>query len=162
MNNLVVFYSWTGKTKVVAEELARIMGAELKEIEEVKPRKGFMGSALAALLNLKSAIKPMNLRMQDYENVFIGTPIWASRITPAINAFLGSVDLRGKNVYLFVTQGDDKLPDQLVITFCQKVSRFGGKPMDSINFRTEMKKELSPESVTETVGAWLKKNGITG
>ena len=160
MKNLVVFYSWTGSTRVAARELARIMGAELIEIEEKKPRKSFMGSAFAAIMNMKSPIKPLSISAQEYDNILIGTPVWASRLAPAINTFLSTVDLRGKNVYLFVTQADNKLPEALTTAFNDKASRYGARPQGSVSFQTVMKKELLPEAVAPAAEAWLKKCGL--
>ena len=34
--------------------------------------------------------------------IFLGTPIWASRPTPAINAFISKANLANKKVVLFV------------------------------------------------------------
>jgi flavodoxin len=39
MNSIVVFYSLTGKTKLVAESIAKTLGVEVFEIQELVERK---------------------------------------------------------------------------------------------------------------------------
>jgi len=108
MKALVVYYSWTGKTELVATSISKVLNADLGKIEEVKSRKGFFGfisGGYGAAKGKCSRIKPLNLNLNNYELIFLGTPVWALRPTPAINAFISKVDFKGKEVVLFVTMG---------------------------------------------------------
>lgn len=108
MKTLVVYYSWRGRTELVATSISKILDADLRKIEEVKDRKrvfGFMSAGYNALKGKCSRIKPLNLNLNNYDLIFLGTPVWAARPTPAINTFISSSNFNGKEVVLFVTMG---------------------------------------------------------
>jgi flavodoxin len=158
MKDLVVFYSWTGNTRVVASELAAKTGADLKEIEEVKPRKkiiGFITGAFQAVTGRKSKIKPLDFNPDEYDRLFIGSPVWASHNAPAINSFLSVAGLKGKKVYLFFTLADDKPPVTAIASLTKKIAEQGGEVIDTLAVRTEMNKTLTPEKVSPKVTEWL-------
>jgi len=96
MKSLVVYYSLTGKTKLVAQAIAQALSATLVEIAETKPRR--RGPSLYAIggfeakMNKRSRISPIDTDLERYERVFIGSPIWNSRPVPAINAFIYDMD----------------------------------------------------------------------
>jgi len=61
MKSLVVFYSLTGKTKLVAQTIAEALQVDLVEVEEVKPKRGFATyfiGGFAATNNKGSKISP--------------------------------------------------------------------------------------------------------
>lgn len=41
----------------------------------------------------------------EYDNVFIGTPIWLGTYAPAYNIFLAENKIDRKNIYLFACHG---------------------------------------------------------
>jgi flavodoxin len=105
---LIVYYSWKGKTELVATSISRILDADLRKVEEVKRRKGFFGfmsGGCSALRGKCSRIKPLDLNLNNYDLIFLGTPVWALRPTPAINALISKVDFKGRDIVLFVTMG---------------------------------------------------------
>ena len=163
MKNLVVYYSWTGNTEVAAKELHKLVGGELVKLEEIKERKmriGFAGAAFSAVLGMKSRLKSVNFNVKDYDNVFIGSPVWASRCTPAINTFLSKAGLNGKKVFLFVTLADDKIPTKVFSFLEKKVEKRGGKVVDSISIMTCMNSVIEPESARSLLSQWIKKPGL--
>lgn len=107
MKVLIVYYSLTGKTELVAKAIANILNAELRKVEEVKRRKiiGHFSGGFSAAKGACSEIKTMDFDIQDYDLVFIGTPVWAIKPTPAINAFISKTDFKDKEVVIFVTMG---------------------------------------------------------
>jgi len=108
MKALIVYYSWRGKTELVATSISKILDADLRKIEEVKSRKGFFGfisGGYGAVKGKCSRIKPLNLNLNNYNLIFLGTPVWALRPTPAINALISKVDFKGRELVLFVTMG---------------------------------------------------------
>ncbi len=158
MKNLIVYYSWTGNTEVVAKELHGLIGGDIDRIEEVKERKkgiGFFTGVFGALKGSKSRIKPMNFSPDEYDNIFIGGPIWASNCAPAINSYLSSADLKGKNVYLFITKADEKVPQNAIASISKKVEKRGGKVIDSISITTVMKSVIAPDAAREPLKKWV-------
>jgi len=105
MKILVVYYSWSGKTELVANSISKVLNADLKKIEEVKKRRRFfiyISGGYSAIKGKCSRIKPLNFNLNSYDLIFLGTPVWASRPTPAINTFISKANLAHKKVVLFV------------------------------------------------------------
>ncbi len=104
-DTLIVYYSRTGKTRMVAEKLADMLDADIEEIREVKGRSGRMGWFVGVKDSLLD--KPAELTsehtVEPRKLVIIGMPVWASAPPPAIRAFLGRYDLAGKTVCAFCT-----------------------------------------------------------
>lgn len=161
MKNLVVYYSWTGNTEVAAKVIHDIAGGDIIKIEEVKQRKagaGFMGAAVSAIFGLKSRIKPMDFSLKKYDNIFLGSQVWAAHTVPAINTFLKKADLNNKKVYLFITKADEKVPQQVIDSISERVQKKGGRVIDSYSITTVMKSIIKPEDVKEGLSQWT--NGL--
>ena len=115
MSSLVVYYSRSGKTKVVAEKIAEVLNADNEEIVDLKDRKGWIGflkSGFDATIGRETRIEEMKKSVSDYDLVVMGTPIWNSRPTPAIRTFISQNDFSERNVAIFCTcegMGQDKI-----------------------------------------------------
>ena len=110
MKSLVVYYSLTGKTKLVAEAIAEALNATLVQIEERRPIPFpfvYLSGGFRAFTNRGSKICPIDVDLKQYERIFIGSPIWASRPTPAINSFIYQTNFEGRSVIPFFTMGGD-------------------------------------------------------
>lgn len=111
---LVVYFSPTGTTKRKAEELAKIKGADLYEIEpEVKYTSADLNwndskSRSSVEMHDKSsrpAIKDNDPHLEKYDKIYIGFPIWWYIAPTIINTFLEKYDFSNKEVVLFATSG---------------------------------------------------------
>lgn len=159
MKNLVVYYSWTGNTEVVAKEVHKLVGGDLQKLEEDKRRTtgiGFMGAAFSALTGMKSRLKPMDLTLKEYDNIFLGAQVWASHSTPAINSFIDKAQLKDKRVYLFLTKADDKVPQKVIDSITKRIEKRGGKAVGCFSLTTHMGSVLTPDAVKEPVAGWIK------
>ncbi len=106
MKNVILYYSRTGKTRFLAEKLQQELGGDLVEIRDLKKRKGpfgFLRGAWDAYLGLNTEVAPSGFDLSKYELIILGTPVWASSPTPALNTFLQTCNLMDKKVSLFVT-----------------------------------------------------------
>jgi len=102
---LVVYYSRTGKTRMVAEKLAALLGADLEEITERKRRGGplgFLGACRDAFFGGRGDLMAAPAT-EGRQIVLVGTPVWAGGPTPAVRAFLAGAGLAGKRVCAFCT-----------------------------------------------------------
>jgi len=138
MKALVVYYSSTGKTELVAKAIAKILNADIWKIEELK-KKGvfarYISGAISAAKGEYSEIKPIDHNIGDYDLIFIGTPVWAFKPTPAINAFISKANFKDKKVIIFVTMrgmGGKSAIRALVDAIESK----GGKIINSFGIRT--------------------------
>ena len=106
MKSLVVYYTRTGNAKFVAETIAAELGSDIEELVDLKKRAGKIGWMMAgkdATQEKQTQIGPTTRVPQDYDLIILGTPIWASKPTPAIRTYIAKNDLSGKNVALFFT-----------------------------------------------------------
>jgi len=84
MKCIILYYSRSGNTRVVANALARELGCDIEEIVDDKKRTGVVGSAGAYLSrSKKTSIKEIESKLDDYDVVIVGTPIWWYTISPA-------------------------------------------------------------------------------
>ena len=108
MSRLVAYYSRTGNTKFVAEEIAKQLGADLCEIRDKKKREGklnYLGCGKDAMQENLTEIE-ISKPIEKYDFVVVGSPVWAGKITPAIRKFLVSNDFSNKQVAVFITLDD--------------------------------------------------------
>ena len=113
---LVAFFSATGKTKTVAENLAKAIDADLYEIvpEEAytKADLNWMDENSRSSVEMKvdTSIRPAigSAKIDDigqYDVIFLGFPIWWYKAPTIVNTFLEGYDLAGKKIVLFATSG---------------------------------------------------------
>lgn len=165
-NGIILFYSWTGNTEVVAREIQAQTGWDLRRVEEVKTRQ--LGSipmaAMGGFFHLKSAIKPLDVTLENYDHVILGAQIWAGNMTPPIRSLLSKVNLKGKKVWFFMTHADDKPPQKVIESITSLVGRKGGTVAGTLTVTAKMiandseeqrAQILTPEQVREDVRAWL-------
>jgi len=110
MKSLVVYYSLTGKTKLVAQTIAEALNATLLEITERRPMPlpfVYVSGSFRAFLNWGSKINPIDVDLKEYERIFIGSPIWASRPAPAVNSFIYQTNFGNRSIIPFFTMGGD-------------------------------------------------------
>ncbi len=162
-NGAIIYYSWIGNTKVVAEEIQRLTGLDILKIEEKKERKlgNIMGAAMSAFLGFQSSIKSMDFTLQKYDNVFIGTPVWGGKTTPAINKFLSKANFNGKSIWLFITKADEKVPQKVIDSITSRVEKRGGKVIDCLSLTTKWDPKTNIPMTADEMGSgiqeWIKK-----
>lgn len=111
---LVVYFSATGTTKGKAEILAKVLGADLKEIVPAERYtaadldwhdKKSRSSVEMADKSSRPAMTTKIANMADYDTVFVGFPIWWYVAPTIVNTFLEAHDLAGKRIVSFFTSG---------------------------------------------------------
>ena len=134
MKPLVVYYSLTGKTKLVSQVIAEALNATLLEIKETKPRKlwpfVYLTGGFAAITNRGSEINPIDVDLKQHETIFIGSPIWASRPAPAINSFIYKTNFEGRSIIPFFTMGGNN-SEKALANIKAKIERSQGKAAGS-------------------------------
>ena len=110
MSPLVVYYSYSGITRRLAEDIALITDGDLREL---KPQKPYSFSYNTAVKEAREEIEkgycpPLIQGAETIENaevVFIGSPNWLKTFAPPVLSFLRTVDLSGKTIIPFCTHG---------------------------------------------------------
>ena len=112
MKALVVYYSRTGITKKAAELLATKLCTECIEIVDTNKRKGiwgFINSGREVAMGKLANINPIDKDLSTYDCVVVCTPIWASKISSPVRAFMAMYGKQLKGtVYIFTSGGEAK------------------------------------------------------
>ena len=111
---LVLYYSQTGNTKAVAQEIATALGADMEEIVPVEPYGGTYEETIQRCIREREEgilppIQPVNASIADYDVVFVGYPVWFGTCALPMLTCLGETDLAGKKVVPFCTFGSGGL-----------------------------------------------------
>jgi flavodoxin len=130
MKSLVVYYSLTGKTRLVSRVMADALNAKSVEIKETRPRQGgfsvYVMGGFGAFMNKGSKIKPVDINLKQFDRIFIGSPNWASRPAPAVNEFIYNADFDGRSVIPFFTMGGNNA-EKALANVRAKIEKSGGK-----------------------------------
>jgi len=114
---LVTYFSASGVTAKIAEQLSEAIGADLHEI---RPKVSYTQADLnwrdenaRSTVEMKNkSIRPEiaedKISIAEYDTVFVGFPIWWYVAPTIINTFLEAHDFSGKTVVIFATSGGSK------------------------------------------------------
>ena len=113
MKTLVAYFSVQGTTAGIARKLADHLGADLFEIMPLHPYTDAdirYTNPLARCNKEKFSKKDVPVRgkvenFAEYDEVFLGFPIWYGAAPNVVNTFCKEYDWTGKRVYAFATSG---------------------------------------------------------
>ena len=111
---LVLYYSQTGNTKAVAEEIANKLGADIEEITMVDPYDPDFQATIDRCKKdqeqgILPEILPVKADIANYDVIFLGFPVWFGTYAPPVTTFLNSADFNGKKIVPFCTFGSGGL-----------------------------------------------------
>jgi flavodoxin len=106
MKTLIVFYSFEGSTRLIAQSMAQEIQADLLELVVDQPPgpKGFMKylwGGRQVMMKAMPRLRALDKNPADYQRLIIGTPVWAFSFVPALKFFLKTQSLCQKNIALF-------------------------------------------------------------
>ena len=104
-----------GNTEIIAEMIAEKTGATLLQ---VKPATDYPRSYDECLKvakkelaqNARPEIKPMDINPEEFDEIYIGYPVWLNDLPMPMYTFLEKYNLKGKLVHPFVTHEGTGLP----------------------------------------------------
>lgn len=111
---LVCYFSATGTTKRVAEEIAKSVDGDLFEIEPVEKytsedldwtNKSSRSTVEMEDVNSRPSIVKKVDNLGNYKKVIVGFPVWWYCEPSIIDTFMEENNFNGKSVYVFVTTG---------------------------------------------------------
>jgi flavodoxin len=111
---LVLYYSQNGSTQAVAQQISTLLGADMEAIVVQDPYNGNFQETIERCLKEKAEgilpeIQPLSAKIQDYDIIFLGYPVWFGTYAPPVAALLEQVDLSGKKVVPFCSFGSGGL-----------------------------------------------------
>lgn len=112
---LVVYYSYAGHTRLLAEHVAQAARADLEELHGVDEPVGVgLEHRLWSLRYLILARKPLlaTLRYDPaaYDLLLIGSPVWMGSFAPVVRSYLTTAPLAGRTVALFCSYNSSPGP----------------------------------------------------
>ena len=121
---LVVYFSATGNTKHVAQQIAALADADICEITPTKPYShadldwNNQQSRSSVEMNNPEArpeIKAISTDVSKYDYIFLGYPIWWDLAPRTVNSFIEATDLAGKTVIPFATSGSSAIANSVAV-----------------------------------------------
>lgn len=121
---LVAYFSASGVTEKAAQRLAKAIGADLFEIKPVQPytredldwtNKNSRSTVEMNDRSSRPAITEKLANMSDYDEIFIGFPIWWYVAPRIIDTFVESYDFSGKTLIPFATSGSSGMGKTLSV-----------------------------------------------
>ncbi len=155
---LVVYFSCTGTTELVAEYITEILGADSYRIV---PENPYTEADLAYYTNgradqeqndpdARPAISGGVENMDAYDTIILGYPIWHGQAPRIISTFLESYDFSGKTIIPFCTShssGIGSSADKLHVLCSDSTVWLEGKRFEAGTSK-------------ETIEEWLGSEGI--
>lgn len=166
MKTLIVYYSRTGNTQVVAELIHAQVGGDLVALETKVPRPINYRDEVA--LNEREQnqgilpeLKNTMPNFDQYQRIFIGAPTWSMALPQTMVTFLKTHDWAGKIVCPFNTHGGygaGQIVDQLAATIngatiLPILSVAGGQEANGQSLTIE---GVTKENIAQKVIAWLQ------
>lgn len=156
---LVTYFSWSGSTKALAEEIQRQTNADIYRIEPLVPYTDDYQTLAYEISNkekennARPALKDTLQTLNDYDIVFVGCPVWWFDAPMIIHSFLECkiYDFRGKTIIPFCTYATatyETLNDIINATpDSEHLDGFGTRGSQSYN--------------SQTIKSWLDRIGIS-
>ncbi len=108
MKTLLVYFSYTGQTRLIANKIKNTLNCDIIELKPITPFSANYKEVVDEYQNNESdkkraEIENINIDLDKYDKIIIGTPVWWYSITPVLREFLYKYNLEGKKVYPFAT-----------------------------------------------------------
>jgi flavodoxin len=97
MKTVVIFYSYSGSTKVIAEKLAAEESADIAEIKDANrpgKLKAYTAGIIASIRGKAWPIQSFGIDFAEYDRLILLAPVWAGNPPPAFNAMLNQLPER--------------------------------------------------------------------
>lgn len=152
---MVAYFSHSGNTKIMAEEIASQTNGDLFEIKTDKEYSDLNNEVKEEIANNErhNLLKKVN-NIDEYDVVFVGYPVWWHSTPVQINTFLEAHNLEGKVVIPFCTSGGSDISETMdsFKNSCKNCAVLDGITISGSSASTDSEKEK--------ITAWLKKLGI--
>lgn len=92
MKSLILYYSYGGNTRGIAQKLQKALGADLAEIKTLTPYTGNYDDVVdqgqrEVSEGFLPQLLPLGVDLKGYDAIVLGTPVWWYTFAPAMNSF---------------------------------------------------------------------------
>lgn len=110
MKTLIVYYSYTNNTEKVAKRIAELKKYDILKLEPLVDYSTDYQKVVdeeEAKMDSEEIVelKPINVDLNQYDRIILGTPVWWYTMAPVVRSFLSSNNLNGKKVIAFIING---------------------------------------------------------
>ena len=115
MKTIIVYFTFGGSTKKEAERLAEEIKAPLCRVKEARKRSffgSFIPGGYQAMSRHAVKIQPLDAKLEDFDRIIIGCPVWAGYPAPAFNSIVKLLP-PGKEVDLFLCSAGGETPKSM-------------------------------------------------
>ncbi len=164
MKSIVIYYSYTGNTKKIAEKLLDILKqkgeAEIHRLSPTDESNNFFAQAIRAFAGKKATLSNKSFDLSNYDLICLGSPVWAFAPTPAINTFLDKCqNLDGKDAICFTTYHSGAGVKKCANTMINELKKKGAFKLASFNI--QQMKIADTDFVETTIQKALQDIGIS-
>ncbi len=117
MKASIIYHSYSGITRGIADKIQKACGGDLVEVKLKQDYSAITAYTLGCYRAMKEEcdpIEPPAIDVSGSDLIVIGTPVWAFKATPAINSAIAAMrECDGKKAVIFATCGSsakDTLP----------------------------------------------------
>lgn len=147
---LIVYYSFEGTTEIIANALTeefKLDCIRLKPVKELKSKgfSKFVWGGAQVVMGSIPELEPINVNLDDYDFIWLGTPIWAGTYAPPIRAFLDQAKLTQKKIAYFYTHdgGASRAEDRAKEIINLRNTYISGLGLVSVKENVENSKKLA-------------------
>lgn len=105
---LVVYFSRTGRTRQVAEAMARLLGADVETVKIAGDRSGIWGYLRCLWEAMQHRVIDTGAATKDpsnYDLIVLGTPVWGQNMCSPMRSYIMAQKERFRAIAVFCTQG---------------------------------------------------------
>lgn len=115
---LVLYYSQTGATKVVAQQFAAELGADIESFDVQQPYDGDFQETIERCQGEREncflpAVNPISSDISEYDVIFLGFPVWFGTCATPVQSLLKEMNFQDKTIVPFCTFGSGGLESSM-------------------------------------------------
>ena len=150
---IIVYYSWSGNTEIVANKIKKITGADIYKITTKIPYPNEYDDMVAQVKedinNEKLPELNGSVDLSKYDNIIIGYPIWIGDMALPMKSFLSKNDLKGKDIAPFILNGGSRVYKS--ISYIKEVC----PDSKVLNYMSIKRKDVS--NLDNKINNWIRK-----
>lgn len=130
MKALVLYYSFEGNTKFIAEAISESLNAPIIRIHPTKDLTStgfgkYVWGGGQVVMGIKPKLEPIECNINDFDVIFLGSPIWAGTYAPPIKTLIEDGFIKNKKVFYFYThQGGAQNAESRAEKIISKLNKF--------------------------------------
>lgn len=136
MKTCIIYHSYSGITKKIAERIQGTCGGDLVEVvplQKYNTLTAYTVGCMRARNQECDPIDPDAIDVSTYDLIVLGTPVWMYKPTPAVNAAVAALQgCKGKRAVIFATCGGK--PGQTISLLKHALSEKGALIVGDIVF----------------------------